>query len=750
MTLRLFAFVLIYQLTFAQQTIIGTVYVERIPLEGAAVIIKGTKQGAITDASGIFSLTLPKIKNPVVMISYLGYKTFTRKIKKIDKYLGDIHLSKNDQLEEVVVSGTLKPISKLKSAVPVEVYSKSFFQSNPTPSLFEALEIVNGISPQLNCNICNTGDIHINGQEGSYTMILIDGLPIVSGLATVYGLFGIPQSLIERVEIVKGPASTLYGSEAIGGIINIITKIPENTAKLSFDSFVSDWGESTTDLGYKYSLGKEAKGLLGINYFKYANPIDNNEDGFTDLTLQDRLSIFNKIDFGKHFSLASRFVYEDRWGGEMNWNKSFRGGNELYGESIYTNRVELFGKYTINDFTSFQFSFNDHNQNSFYGTTYFKADQTIGFGQFIWNKKIIKHDLLFGAAFRYSYYDDNTTATFNDILGINQVEITSLPGVFIQDEIKLSQQQTLLAGLRFDYNSLHGSILTPRLSYKISSKELSSTFRLSMGSGYRVAQVFTEDHAALTGAREVVFVNDLNPEKSWNANLNYVYKLYHRQGHILEFDASLFRTDFSNKIIPNYDSNPNQIIYDNLEGKATNQGASLNLNSVFLSGFRINLGLTYIDAFIQSEENKTLPYLTERFQGVWKVEQNFKEANLRVDFTGILTGPLKLPLLGELDPRDQFSPVFSIINLQLTKVWKNSYQLYGGIKNLLDFKPASNSIARAFDPFDKGVNFDSNGIVQPSVENPYALSFDPSYVYASNQGINLFLGFRFNLNLSPL
>ena len=71
--------------------------------------------------------------------------------------------------------------------------------------------------------------------------------------------------------------------------------------------------------------------------------------------------------------------------------------------------------YTINDAASFQFSFNDHNQNSVYGTTHFKADQTIGFGQFIWNKKITKHDLLFGAAFRYSYYDDNTTATFNDL-----------------------------------------------------------------------------------------------------------------------------------------------------------------------------------------------------------------------------------------------------------------------------------------------------------------------------------------------
>ena len=241
MSLRLLAFVLFCKFTFAQQTVTGTVYAEKIPLGGAAVIIKGTNQGTITNASGMFSLSFSKIKNPKVMISYLGHKTFMQKIKQTDKDLGNIHLFPNDELEEVVVSGTLKPVSKLKSAVPVEVYSKRFFQSNPTPSIFEALEIVNGIRPQLNCNVCNTGDIHINGQEGSYTMILIDGLPIVSGLSTVYGLSGIPQSLIERVEIVKGPASTLYGSEAIGGVINLITKIPENAAKLSFDSFVSGW-----------------------------------------------------------------------------------------------------------------------------------------------------------------------------------------------------------------------------------------------------------------------------------------------------------------------------------------------------------------------------------------------------------------------------------------------------------------------------------------------------------------------------
>ena len=102
-------------------------------------------------------------------------------------------------LEEVVISGSLKPVSKLDSPTPVEVYSKTFFNANPTSTVFEALENINGIRPQLNCNICNTGDIHINGQEGSYTMVLIDGLPIVSGLSTVYGFSGIPQFLIERV-----------------------------------------------------------------------------------------------------------------------------------------------------------------------------------------------------------------------------------------------------------------------------------------------------------------------------------------------------------------------------------------------------------------------------------------------------------------------------------------------------------------------------------------------------------------------
>ncbi len=744
--MRLILFIiLICQTTMAQYTITGTVYSEEIPLEGVSIVVRGTNIGTITNSEGQFNIHISSVDTSEIIISSLGHKPYVATIdSSVD--LGIIHLPIDDAFQEVVVSGTLKPVSKLESPVPVEVYSHTFFRANPSPSVFEALENVNGIRPQLNCNVCNTGDIHINGQEGSYTMVLIDGLPIVSGLSTVYGLSGIPQSLIDQVEVIKGPASTLYGSEAIAGVINLITKSPENSSKLTFDSFVSGWGELNTDVGYSYSLSKNSTGLLGINYFNYSNPIDHNDDGFTDLTLQDRLSIFQKFNFSNRFSFSSRFVYEDRWGGELNWTPIYRGGDQVYGESIYTRRFELFGRYQFSKNLFMQFSFNHHHHDSVYGETLFNANQSISFGQFIWNHSFEKNEWLLGLTYRYTLYDDDTTATFDETTSLNQSNKTHLPGLFIQNLFKLNDNNELLLGLRYDYNSLHGSILTPRLNYKLSNKNKTSTLRLSAGSGYRVVQVFTEDHAALTGARDVIFLNDLDPERSWNINLNFVQNIYLKRGIIIDFDMSVFNTQFSNKIIPNYDIDPNKIIYDNLRGISITQGASFNLNLLAQQGYRINLGTTYIDSSIKEDGETSRPYLTERFQGVWRFEKKWLSRNIIMDLTGVTIGPLKLPTLGELDPRPSYSKTFSLVNIQVTKIWNNSIETYGGIKNIFNFTPPRNSISRSFDPFDREVTFDAEGNVLPTDNNPYALTFDPSYVYTSNQGIRLFLGLRWNLH----
>ena len=702
---------------------------------GCTIYNSTNLKSVLTNKNGVFSIQAELGENKLY-VSYEGCSS--KKINVI--YEGkSIDLKKiilqNNSLDEVVVSGTLKKVSKLKSAVPVELYTSDFFRATPKSSFFEAIQGVNGIRPQLNCNVCNTGDIHINGQEGSNTMVLIDGLPLVSGLSTVYGLSGIPQSIIEKVEVVKGPASTLYGSEAIGGVINLITRQPENTEKFSLDVFTTSWGEINLDVGSKYKFGN-TKGLIGINYFNYSKPIDNNGDGFTDLTLQNRISIFNKIKTSKN-SIGFRYFYEDRWGGEMNWNSTFRGGDQVYGESIYTSRVEIFGKYEINNNLFLQYSLNNHDQNSVYGDTTYDALQTVGFLQGVYSKKIKDHDLLFGATYRYTIYDDNTPATVKE-------DRIALPGLFVQDQWIISESNTLLSGIRYDKNSIYGDILTPRLNYKLSSKDNSSILRIGFGTGYRVVNVFTEDHAALTGARDVIFTEKILPEKSWNTTINWSKKLYSKFGAIFDLDFSVFNTEFSNRILPDYESNPNQIIYSNLDGKSVTKGASINLNSSYANGLKINIGATLIDSKIINGDKIEYPLLTEKFSGNYQISYLLYNPKIKIDLSGTVIGPMKLPLLGELDTRNSNSPVINIVNVQTTYTF-NNVEVYAGIKNILNFKPPSNSIARAFDPFDSEIEFDSGGQVLATVNNPNALSFDPSYVYYSNQGINGFLGIRYNI-----
>ena len=720
----------------------------------ARVFLIGTKYATQTDSLGKYSIANIAEGNYKIQIVAEGFQIIKKNIivKSNEHNILDFELyNTENQLNEVVVSGTLKAVKRLESAVPVEVYSPVFFKKNPTASIYEALQNVNGVRPQLNCGVCNTGDIHINGLEGPYTLVLIDGMPIVSSLSTVYGLSGIPNSLVERIEIVKGPASSLYGSEAVGGLINIITKNPTNAPLFSADVFSTSWLETNIDLGVKLNVGKKATALLGLNYFRYNQKIDNDGDNFTDVTLSDRISLFQKWTFDRKenllFTIAARGVYEDRFGGDVRWEKKYRGGNEIYGESIYTNRAELIGSYQLpfQGKLMLSFSGNVHFQDSRYGTTSYIANQKIGFLQLTWDKKIGNHDLLSGIATRYNYYDDNTPATSK--LGTNNPEKTWLPGIFIQDEITFTEKQKLLLGMRYDYNSIHGSIITPRIAYKWKLND-NNIIRLNAGTGFRVVNLFTEDHAALTGAREIIIANNLKPEQSINANLNYIKKINFDNGTFVGIETSFFHTRFSNKIISDYDTNPNQIIYNNINGYAISQGISTNIDFNFPNGLKIITGASLLDNKNVENKRKETPFLTEKFTATWSVSYKIQAIDLNIDYTGNVYSPMQLPLLSALDPRAPESPWYSLQNIQFTYSGLQHFEFYAGIKNLLNFLPKQNNpflIARTNDPFDKNVIYDSNGQVLATPENPYGLTFDTTYVYGPNQGIRSFFGLRYNL-----
>ncbi len=646
---------------------------------------------------------------------------------------------KTGHIEDVVITGTIKPVSRSKSPVAVEIYTQKFFQKNPTPSIFESIAMVNGVKPQLNCSVCNTGDIHINGLEGPYTMILIDGMPIVSSLSTVYGLSGIPNSLVDRIEVVKGPASSIYGSEAMGGVINIITKNALTAPKLSVDLMTTTWNENNLDLALKFNAGKNASSLLSLNYFSFKEKIDQNGDNFTDTALQSRISVFNKWNFkrkeNRQASFAMRYLYEDRFGGEMQWNRSYRGSGEVYGESIYTNRAEVFGLYQwpLKEYVVTQFSYNYHDQNSFYGSNPFDALQKVAFAQTYWSKKLKNHDLTAGFTFKRTFYDDNTPGTLSADGMTNEPMKSPIWGAFVQDQWEINDQHTLLLGYRFDYDKIHHSVHSPRLAWKFSPNPY-HTLRFNFGTGFRVVNLFTEDHAALTGSREVVIQSDLKPERSVNGNLNYIWKIP-VGNRLIQLDASAFYTYFSNKIVGDFDTDPDKIIYDNLQGYGISRGASMNVDFSFSFPLSVNLGVTYLDVYQKFDSGQKSQQLhAPKWSGTYNLSYKFRN-NLTVDFTGQFYGPMRLPVLPD-DYRPEYSPLYSLANIQVSKSFKSGFEVYCGVKNLFNFTP-KDPLMRPFDPFDK--------YADDPVNNPNHYTFDTAYGYAPMQRIRGFLGIKYNL-----
>lgn len=709
------------------------------------------------DEQGEFTFTPSDTGEIEITIQAIGYRPYRHRVDYNGRTLalGDILLQADvTGLNEVVVSGTMKETFISDSPVKIEIINSRYLETSIAPtSLVDGVRMINGVQEVVACGVCFTNQISVNGLPGTYTAVLMDGSPIYGNLASVYGLNGIPNQMVERIEVIKGPSSTLYGSEAVGGVLNIITKDPGNEPVFAADVMGTSHLESFTNIAFAPRIGK-AKGYVGVNH-AYINDFDDvNNDGFGDVANLDRLSLFSKwtipLKYHRTWTIAGKYYYEDRRNGVEEYLKDrayqdLRGNDSIYGESIYTNRAEVFGTLEFpfkEQDLRLDYSFSSHDQDSYYGADHYEAQQYIAFGNFIYNKPFDGHDLTAGVTLRYQFYDDNTVATRDSLFEgiVNRPDAQFIPGFFIQDEWEVSRKWTILAGSRLDHYERHGLIPAPRLNVKFDPNDLTS-FRLNLGTGFRIVNLFTEDHAFVTGQREVEILESLDPESSYNATLNWnqMYFIGESTGSV---DVDFFYTYFTNRITPDYDT-PGKIIYANSEGSATSRGIGVNVNHQFRFPLSINAGATFMEVFSESpgasgsNVRESIEFAPD-WTGVASLNYRWKKTGLMFAYTLNLTGPMKLPELFDLDengvpvsqPRPTQSNVFAFQNLQITKTFKKlNLSLYLGVQNLFNY-------IQEYSPLV--------GYNDPNSPLGFSQYFDTAYAYGPTHSRELYFGIRWN------
>ncbi|MEM7372315.1 MAG: TonB-dependent receptor [Bacteroidota bacterium] len=752
-------FLLLTSSLYGQSGVIsGKILSHDQPVPYANVVLKEIKKGGNTDENGQFQLREIPLGEYELTISSIGYLEHTQRILITNSQpinLGSIALREDVfGLEDVVITGTMRETSVSQSPIKVNVISNRFLQQNTSPiNLVEGISLINGIEEVVECGVCGTNSLRINGLEGPYTAVLIDGTPMFGNLASVYGLNGIPTSMIDRIEVIKGPNSTLYGSEAVAGVINIITQSPEHQPIVSMDIKGSSLGEMYGNIGFAPQIG-QWNGFIGVDGGRANRFIDEIEDGFGDLVNLDRLSVFTKWSkkrpHGKRSFIAGKYYYEDRRNGVEEFLKDqayrhLRGDDQIYGESIHTRRVEVFGthEFQTRELLKLDFSFSKHDQNSFYGSDFYEAQQQIGYTNLIWDKTIQKHQLIMGGTIRYQTYDDNTVATekYDGSAIQNTPNNQFIPGLFVQDEWRIGPSLSLLAGSRLDYYSAHGLIYAPRLNLKYKPSDW-TTLRANLGTGFRVVNLFTEDHAFVSGQRNIEILEDLAPERSYNAalNLNHVYTLGDGQGMV---DIDAFYTHFLNKIIPDYDT-PGKIIYANTDGHAISRGISVSIAHSFSFPLSVTLGGT-IQRVTETElledgQSSTHPIqFAPDFSSTGTLNYEWKRAKLNLAWSFTLTGPMELPKVYDLDatgqmmdhPRPTRSESWMRHNLQLSRDFSDlGISLYGGVENLFDYRQPISPLV---------------GINDPSASPGFSDFFDTVYTYAPLTGRNVYLGVQWNV-----
>ncbi len=580
------------------------------PLPYANVIVDSTKIGNSADEFGKVVITnIPNGKQELIF-SYVGY---SKKEKKYTfpletKNMIIVFLEKDEELKTVTIASTRtnNRIEEIPTRIEVLGYEEVIEESGITPgNISKLLGETSGVNVQRTSAVSGNVDFRIQGLPGKYTQLLKNGFPSYVGFASGLSLLQIPPLDLKQVEIIKGSASTLYGGDAVAGIINLISKKP--STQTEFSILVNQTTLGGNDFSSFFS-GKTGKyGFTIVTGFNTQKAKDVSGNNFTDVPKYNRAvvtpTLFININNKNNLIIGLTTTYENRLGGDINVVKNVPDSSHLFYEHNETRylsgNITFTHTFTNKSKLTFRDNISNFNRTLKTNTNIFEGNQLTSFSEAAYLLTNKNHSWVSGINLYFdSFAQTQTGNTFSLDYNYNTI------GIFSQDNWKISKKLTLEPGIRYDYNINNKGFILPRLAvmYKFSR---AFSARLSGGLGYKLPTPFT-DAAERTRYQNVIFTDGLKAEKSMGTNLDFTYKIPLFNKLFLTINQAFFMIQIANPIIENADSLSYQTVYyQNANGNLLNKGMSTNIR-LSMDELVLYVDYSLINARKQYDKDKPL------------------------------------------------------------------------------------------------------------------------------------------------
>lgn len=510
------------------------------------ITLKGTTIGITTDESGHYFLKNLPEGEFTIEVGTVGYKTLTRTIHLKNGHTYEENFTLEEDLialDGVVVSANRNETSRRMAPTLINVIDTRLFETTTSPTLAEGLNFQPGVRVENNCQNCGFQQVRINGLEGPYTQILIDSRPIFSALSGVYGLEQIPANMVERVEVMRGGGSALFGSSAIAGTINIITKEPlRNSGQLTHTTLSIDGTmDHNTTLNASLVTDNRKAGLFVFGQNRQRGAYDANGDNYSELCKLEQQTIgfrsYVKTSMYSKLSFEYHHIEEFRRGGDSldlpphQANICEQTAHSINGGGLKFDYFSPNERHQLSLYASAQHI----DRESYYGAGCdpYAYGATTDLTTVVGGQYAHHFDrLLFMPATFTGGVEYNRDALEDNMWGYGRTlkQTVHISSLFLQNEWK-NEKWSFLVGGRFDkHNLIDGAIFSPRATMRFNPTE-NINLRASYSAGFRAPQAFDEDlhiEAVGGGVSMIELADDLQEEKSHSFSLSA--DIYQRWG----------------------------------------------------------------------------------------------------------------------------------------------------------------------------------------------------------------------------